>query len=406
MSTDTTAPARALPVGTPVLTPIIGRAPLRLQLVCLLLVVASVSWRRDTYYDGGVDPVVLAKAALTLLALALALTGRLPARAWSRFRASPVLWLGSYLVVTSVGAVLADTAVASVVLVVRLALVAAIVLVIVLTHPWHQVINAVAAAMLLVGMVAGITGIPHLLTEGRLHGGIPAISANEVCFLVAVPLVLLVWAAVNRHGPPADRWAILPLLAVVAATGSRTGAAALVVVLLVVVVTAPRIPAPAVVATMMTAPVALYLTAYTDLVAQFASRGGSTDVSTLSSRTVAWEAALDRAGSLGSLWFGEGIAVRKIPVSAMYRSEQILDSTWVSAYVQAGIAGTALLLLLVLVTWWRAIRLPAPYRSLAVGVLGLVTIASLLESGMFDTKPAFIVFFCTTLLVHRTEEFQ
>lgn len=404
MSTRAAVPARVLPVGTRVLTPIIGRVPLRLQLVCLLLVVASVSWRSDAYYDGGVDPVVLAKAALTLLALALALTGPWPAGAWSRFRAAPLLWLGSYLAVTSVGAVLADTTIASVVLAVRLALVAAIVLVVVLTHPWRQVVNAVAAAMLTVGMVAGVTGIPHLLTEGRLHGGVPDISANEVCFLVAVPLVVLVWAAVNRQGPPGDRWAILPLLAVVAATGSRTGAAALVVVLLVVVVTAPRIPTPAVIATMMAAPVALYLTSYTDLVAQFAARGGSTDVSTLSSRTVAWEAALDYPASLTSLWFGEGIAVRKIPVSAMYRSEQILDSTWVSAYVQAGIAGTTLLVLLVLVTWWRAARLPAPYRSLAVGVLGLVTIASVLESGMFDTKPAFIVFFCTALLVHRTEE--
>lgn len=397
-------PAVRSPAGSLVISPILGRAPLRLQVVALLLVLSAVSWRSDTYYSGGVDPVVAAKAGLTFVALAIALTTRPAPGAWARFRGAPVLWLGAYLVVSSVGALVVGNGLASIVLAVRLALVAVIVLAVVLTHRWYDVVNAFTAAMMVLAVVGAATGIPNLLSSGRLHAGIPDMHANEVCYLAAVPLVALVWAAVNDHGPQSDRWAILPLLGIVAATGSRTGAAGLLVVVLLVVVTAPRIPVTAVVATVLAAPAAFLLTFYTSVVLDFAARGDLSQVGTLSSRTVAWKAAMDYPDSASSRWFGEGLAVREIPVRALYRDEQILDSAWVSALVQAGVIGTALLAIFVLVTLLRASILPAPYRSLAVGMLGLVTMASFLESGMFDTKPAFIVFFCTALLVHRAKE--
>ena len=41
--------------------------------ICLLLVVATVSWRQKVFFDGGLDPVVVGKALLTCLALLLCL---------------------------------------------------------------------------------------------------------------------------------------------------------------------------------------------------------------------------------------------------------------------------------------------------------------------------------------------
>jgi hypothetical protein len=99
--------------------------------------------------------------------------------------------------------------------------------------------------------------------------------------------------------------------------------------------------------------------------------------------------------------FGSGLALKAIPVSAMYRTEQILDSTWMSALVQVGYLGVGLLLILVFGSLIKAFQLPAPERSLILASVGLVTMVSVLESGMFDTSPAFIIFFTMSIISHR-----
>jgi hypothetical protein len=116
-------------------------------------------------------------------------------------------------------------------------------------------------------------------------------------------------------------------------------------------------------------------------------------VLTLNSRTVAWRAALDYPDGMTERLFGVGLSVKKIPVSAMYRNEQILDSTWISAVVQTGVLGVVVLALLVIVTMLRALSLAPPYRSLTVAVLVMTLVVSFLESGLFDASVAFIAFF-------------
>ena len=88
-------------------------------------------------------------------------------------------------------------------------------------------------------------------------------------------------------------------------------------------------------------------------------------------------------------------------MTALYRSEQILDSSWVSALIQVGYVGGFVLLLFVLSTLFHALRLPQPERPLIVALALLVTLVGVLESGMFDTAPAFIVFFTMAMLAHR-----
>lgn len=47
------------------------------QVVFLLVVAATVSWRHKTYFTGGLDPVIVAKGVLSVIALALAWHARL-----------------------------------------------------------------------------------------------------------------------------------------------------------------------------------------------------------------------------------------------------------------------------------------------------------------------------------------
>ena len=82
----------------------------------------------------------------------------------------------------------------------------------------------------------------------------------------------------------------------------------------------------------------------------------------------------------------------------------MIDSTWVSAVLQAGYLGVVLLVLLMLSSVVAAFRATTAPVSLTVSLLAMVTVASMLESGLFDTTPAFILFFTLTLVAHRVPE--
>jgi hypothetical protein len=397
-----TRPRLSAADGPPRVSPLFARTPFRVQLICALLVISSVGWRRGVYFSGGLDSVVVAKAVLTLLALVLAITAQRRAGAWQQYRGTPVLWMGAYLLIACIGGLLGSSAFPSVVLAGRLALVATVVVVTLHSYRWQHVVNGLASSMLGVALVAAVTGLPNLASEGRLYGGIPSVSPNEICLLTSVAVICLGWSAVNGLASTREIVAIVPLLGLVILTGSRTGAAALLLAMMLIVVMAPRIPTPVLGLCLLSVPATIYVTFFTPYVTAFAGRGDFSEVATLSSRTVAWNAALNYPETLTSRLVGEGLAVRKIPVSAMYRNEQILDSTWISALVQTGVIGTTIIALFVLAVAGKAAKAPAPMRSLAVGMLVFTVVTSFLESGMFDTKVAFLLFFTTAMILHRT----
>ena len=376
-------------------------APMRLYVVFLLLLVSSVAWRRGAYFSGGVDSVVLAKAGLTVLAFTIAaLTPRLPG-ATATVRAAPLLWLLGYLTVATVGALLVGDPLPSFVLAARVGLLALTVLLVALSHPWTAVMSALAGSMLALAVVGSVTGISSLAETGRLYGGIPPLNANEICFLVSVPLVITFWRCVTGGGRWFEYAALPALLGVVWLTGARTGLAALVLALLLVLALTPRIPSAVAALSAVAAPVVVYLTFFTPLFSEYAGRGGVSDLVTLNSRTVAWRSAISYHDTLSGHLFGGGLSLKQVPVSAMYRSEQILDSTWLSAILQAGYVGLALLVLIVLSTTVAALRLGQPHRALVVALVAMVAVVSVLESGMFDTTPAFILFLVLVLFTHR-----
>ncbi|WP_152187762.1 hypothetical protein [Georgenia satyanarayanai] len=375
--------------------------PLSLVLTCLLLMVSAVAWRRGAFYEGGLDVVVVAKAVLTAVAVGIAfLTPRGPG-AWGGVRAAPVLWLSTYLAISVVGGVVNADGLPAVVLACRLALLAFALVLITVTHPWQDVISALSSAMLLLAGFGAVTGVGSLAETGRLYGGIPPLNANTICLLVSFPVVVLFWKALTGAASAGETALLLPLLGVIWLTGSRTGLSVLLVVLALLFVATPRVRPPMVAGVVVAATGLLLVSALTPYVAAYAGRGTLADITTLNNRTVAWGAAADYADSLAQQLVGSGLALKQIPVTALYRNEQMLDSSWVSALLQVGYVGSVVLVLFVLAALRHALRLPSPERLLVAALVLLVTLLGVLESGLFDTAPAFIIFFTATLVAYR-----
>lgn len=378
------------------------RTPLRLFLVCLVLLLAAVPWRRGAFYSGGTDGVVVAKAALTLLAMGLVLVAPQRGVPWSRLRAGPVPWLALYLGIATAGAFLAGDALPAVVLGARLTILTATLLLLFRRYPSDVVLSSLSGAMLALGLFSGVTGLGSLATEDRLYGGIPATNANEIALLVSIPLLCLGWRAVQRIARPVEVVAMAPLLGMLWLTGTRTGLAALVLGLLLLVAMAPRVPTAVAAVCLLAIPAVVYVAYWTPLLSSYLTRGDSEDLITLNSRTVAWQAALDYPDTSVERLLGQGLALKVIPVSAMYRSEQMLDSTWVSALLQAGVLGTVALGLLLVTTLARVLAMASPLRSLLLATLVMLSVTSVLESGMFDTSVSFIAFFAFAMPAQET----
>ncbi|GAA1426503.1 hypothetical protein GCM10009616_01230 [Microlunatus lacustris] len=375
--------------------------PFPLFLTCLLLIVSSVAWRKGTYYSGGTDAVVVAKAALTVLATSIALTMRRPPGAWSRVRAAPVLWVGTYLLISVIGGVLNAEAIPTIVLACRLGLLTFALVLITVSHPWTAVVSAMSSAMLVLVGFGVATGLGSLAETGRLYGGIPPLNANEICLLLSVPVLVLFWKAVHGEASRIEYCSLVPLLGTIWLTGARTGLTGLLVMMALLTVLAPRVPARVVVGIAVTVPTLLFVAFLTPYVAAFVGRGDTASLLTLNSRTIAWRAALNYPDTWAEKLVGSGLSLKQIPVTALYRDQQILDSTWISALIQVGYIGCAILLLFVISTIARAFRLPAGQRALVAATALLIVTVGVLESGMFDTAPAFIVFFTMTMFAHR-----
>ena len=400
-STSTPQRREGAPTSAPALEGVspLSRTPLRLFLVCELMLVSAVAWRRGVYYSGGVDGVVVIKAALSLAALALAATAPRHGATWSSLRVGPLPLLACYLAISCVGAALHGGASATAVLIARVLVITLTVLLLLRAYPGRTVLSSLCSAMLLLAAVGAATGFGSLAAEGRLYGGIPPLNANEISMLVSIPLACLVWRWTNHVATALDIATVAPLLGVIWLTGTRTGLAALLLSCVILVLMAPRVPAPLLSLGLLAIPALLAVLLFTPVLSQYATRGDEASTLTLNNRTVAWTAALHYADTAVERWFGVGLSVKEIPVTAMYRTEQILDSTWISAVVQSGLLGTATLALLVLLTLARAARVAPPYRSLGVAVLTLLVVLSLLESGLFDASSTFIAFLCFALVM-------
>jgi hypothetical protein len=191
------------------------------QLVAVLIVVGSVTWRRGEYFSGSLDPVVLAKGAVSMLALALAFG---LARSGSRPRlGTGSVWLLALLLGSSVfGAWSSGRLLAGGLVGVRVAVLGATVFFLLRAAPAERVLPAIGWACGGVAAVGSVTGLPSL-ASGRLAGGIPAMDPNELALLAGIAIAFLAWRAVLGDARWSAALAGGYFLAVVWVTGSRTG---------------------------------------------------------------------------------------------------------------------------------------------------------------------------------------
>ncbi len=366
--------------------------------VCVTLLVGGVvSWRPYTYFTGTFDPVVALKALLVGVALLVAFT--IPRRIeWDRLPVSVLVLLVVYSLETTLGGWSNDSFVPAAVLSIRLLLTASVLILLVAKFRPMDVFVILRNAMLAFAAISVATGSSG---SGRLFGGTPPLFPNELALLFGVSALSLAAASLAGRGSLLRPIGIVVLLAMVYLTGSRTGLAVLVIALVVMLLLSRRVPVPAFIAAVSVVPIAFFVIGTTGVLATFVDRGGAGNVTTLSSRTIAWDAALHRGGTIYEQVFGGGLQLKQIPVQGQYWNVQTLDSTWVSALVQGGYLGIVLLGVWSFIALARAIRCPGPQRVLWTGLLVFVIGRSVLESGMFDSTPAFLVFFLACFIDRR-----
>lgn len=371
-----------------------------LYIVTLLLVASTVSWRAGTYFSGSIDPVVMLKAAMSGTALALAIVALGRTREGVLIGPRSVTFLTAFLLTTCLGSWAAGTTFASLVLATRVAILAAVMICLLQAYAVENVLKVlvrVIAATAVLGVVSGA----GTLTSGRLSGGIPPLHPNELAFLCGVVVLALVWRVVEGRARRWDWTAITALMGVVWLTGSRTGLVALVAAAILMMLQTRALATPLFLGLVAMLPVGGFVFFATSTVTDLFERGGQQNITTLSSRTIAWDAALRFDVSWWQQWFGGGLAMKRIPVAGQYWKDQILDSSWISALVQGGVVGLALAALWICTTVVASLYCDRRWRSLWLGLLMFLVSRSFLESGLFDATPAFLLLMMVSVMSEK-----
>lgn len=372
-------------------------------LVQVMLVLSVIPWRRDAIFDGGLDPTVVGKALVAVGALlVVVLIARTSSRRYP-IGLGPTVLIAFVTIVSLLGAFVAGDAMSTIVLTVRVAIVVITILLLLRVVSWEVGVGSLLAAMGAVALIAGVTGVPSLISEGRLAGGVPQLHPNPLAELAGAPLV---WLAVQilRRGVRIW-WALsfLMLLAIIIGTGSRTAVIALTLALAVAVMVNGIQNRSVVYLLLVSAPVLYAFTVLSDAIQQLATRAGSTDTtSTLEARFVAWRVVLGWSWTAWEKWIGVGLATKTVPVDARWHDEQVLDSSWVSILAQSGVLGVTLMG--VIVVWCVITAVTSKRRRwLVLPLLVLVLTRSITESGLMDGAMPFVqLLVCATVLTRRS----
>lgn len=367
--------------------------------VVFLLVMASViPWRRGSIYAGGLDVVVVAKAVIAVIALGLSAIVYSRARPRGVVGVRTLSLLLAIVAVSSLGAAATGDASADLVLSVRILIATATVVLLVSSAPPLVSLTTLLFSMGATALFAAVTGV--LLGEpGRLAGGLPEMAPNVLAGIAGPPLVAIAVHLARRGIRLWNSAAFVSMLAIVLATGSRTSLLVVIVGIVIVLMHSRRLPPSTMIAAIASVPVLFALAAFTDAVSQALSRGQSLDeLTTLSSRTVAWEAVLATPFGSWDKWIGVGLSAKTVAVQERWRDVQVLDSSWVSIIAQAGIIGTALLIVWVITTFAESLH----RRDLAVlttPLLIILLIRSFTENGLIESSPTFLLFLTISLIL-------
>lgn len=368
--------------------------------IWLLVLISLVPWRKGVYYEGGADPVVVSKAVLQIVALLLAvLWARKTAGQRHALGVRSFLLVGLFLAIGTVGALQAGSISASTVLSVRIILLVATIGFVLSAAGGWDALGTLLVSMGVVGLVIGASGIGLVLAGERLQGTVPEVPPNVIALLCGAPALGALHLLARGKGNPAVAAGAAALVVAVAATGSRTGIVAGLVALVVDLLYIRR-PSPLLMGTLLTGIPALFaVIAFTPVLTGLILRSDGGSISTLNSRTIAWQAVLSMPGDRWERWIGAGLDVKTVSVEGQYWESQVLDSSWISALAQAGVLGTAVLGILAIATLAGALRRGVPGAGLIPAMLIFVLLRSFLENGLTEASPALALFLVLALMV-------
>lgn len=376
-------------------------------IVLFLAVTAQVPWRTGAVYSGGADPVVLAKAVMTVVALAIAVLLIRRHGDPRRIPAAPLLWLLAYLACTLIGGSAAGATSTSVVLIVRMILLMLVLTALVAVYTPVELMHALIVCFGIMVFAGAVTDRVLGTSPGRLRGGLPPLHANELAALTVICILWLV-ATVCCGEERLSTLILLPAAVVVLIlTESRTSLIAAALGILVLGITAARMRRTTV-ALVALVPFALYaLLSMTSAVQSQLSRGGKEQLGTFANREIAWQAALAPGQGFWQTWFGRGLGQKHVEVIGQWWTSQVIDSSWVSALVQGGWVGLAIVACWMISVILRADRAPKPYRGLWWAIAIFLAVRGFFESGLFDSSTMFITFAITSfgvLMPHATSK--
>lgn len=370
-----------------------------LPAIWAMLVFSTVAWRQGSFYSGGLDPVVVLKAAIQTTALAWAVLLNLGAGKRHPLPAGPLVPPILLVLVSCVGGLAAGQTIASLVIAGRIVMLLATVALLFRAFDPAANLRSLLAAMGGVGLLSTATGLASG-GGGRLSGGIPPLSPNEVALLVGAPALALLHEMIRDRLRVGGILLFVALAAVLALSESRSALIGAVLGACVVCVQIKRLPLRVVAAAAILVPVAYIVVAYTPLLRSLVYRADSASLSTLNSRTISWRAVLDIPLGTWERWIGSGLSTKEIAVNGQYWDTQVFDSSWFSVLAQAGIVGTVLLLLWVgwvLIASFRRARV----RTLILGLLVFILLRSVLENGLVDASVTFLLFLSLSFVLAR-----
>jgi long-chain acyl-CoA synthetase len=378
----------------------------------LLLVVSVISWRRANVFGGQLDWVVLGKIGLMMAAVLAVLWAKRNVtrngRSINTVTASPLLMVALYCGSSAAGAFLFGSLLSSVELSVRVLLVGFVVLTLVELVGPMIAISMLARVLAAVAIWVAVTGtLSSELFPNRLVGNFPPFAGgvestadvypNEIAFLAAVPLVYFAWRTVNVDTRFVRLLVLMALVVIVFLTESRTTealTAALVLSLLICGTRHERFRL-----SMITGAVIciLFAVTFTDAIQHLGSRGGTSDIESFGDRMIVWNTVLNMTRPPMQTLFGQGIATKFIPIEGHYWHKQVLDSSWFSAFVHAGVVGVVIAVAFVIYAATQALRNARPAKDLWLALVVLVAVRSIFESGLLDTSTSFIVFMMVSM---------
>ena len=368
----------------------------------LLLSVGVLPWREEKYFAGQLDWVVLGKIGLLIAAVLTVLWAKRnvarSGRSINIVMAPALLLVTLYCGSSAAGAFLFGSLLSSVELSVRVLVVGFVVLTLIeLVGPMIMVgtLSRVLAAVAIWDAVTGT--FSSELFPGRLAGTFPPIHPNDIAFEAAVPLVYFVWRTVNVDTSFVRLLTLIPLGVIIVLTQSRTTEAVIAMVVLSLIIRGTRHERFRLSVTTGAVVCVVFAVSFTDAIQHFGSRGGTSEIGSFGDRIIAWNTVLNMTRPPMQTLFGQGLAKKFVPIAGHYWHKQLLDSSWFSAFIQAGVIGLVIVAALVIYAATQALRNARPANDLWLALVVFVGVRSIFESGLLDTATSFIVFMMVSM---------